>query len=331
MRTCTTWLQYMVVPYYWIKTRNLHVARATGRELQTLEIVQHCKAVLLSGIADFQKGQCLFWLAIAIAGIVAIWNPSQALGATSIAGTRLNLSAISTICSLAVTCITCGFYLTTTHGKFSWYVTVYAGLTLALCVGIEFHIATIRPAHLAVKGALDTSTVSACGHVPPTVYCDNNYVWKYSLLGQTDPVVGLRLSSMIATAVQAAVSIAIGVAAVALSYSKQATKHSKGDMWFRVAAETILAGLVAFFFVDIATAIKTRVGGAIVAAWGFGQIIAVTIWWPILIESIIATLSEQTRGIQNFDYRLTLSSWPGQVVRASKNLSLSYESYGHST
>lgn len=286
-----------MVPYYWIKTRDFHTARATGKELQTLDIVQHCKAVLVSGIADFQKGQCLFWLAIAIASIVSIWNPSQALGVTSIAGTRLNLSVIWTICNLAVTCVSCGFYLTTIRGKFSWYATVYAWLTLALCVGIQIHIASIKPAQLAVKGASGTSKLSACGPVLPTVYCDGNNKWKYSLLNPKHPALISELDSILVTSVHAIVCTAINVIAVLASSSKHDTEDAVAEILFRTVFEAILGGLVVFSFVDIATAIKTRVGGAVVAAWGFGQIIAVTIWWPILIESIVATLSEQASSV----------------------------------
>ena len=279
----------------------METAMNSAKELQLLTLLSHHVTILVSSLAEFQKGQCIFWLAIDAAVLVALGGSKQTLGARTLASFSANLSALKTICLAALIFVTFGLYCLHTARKRSWYITSLS-LTTSIFSVIAYIMTRIaKPDKVAPD--VHTPSTPGCGWIDPTTYCDfyntNSYYYRF--------LIWLRSRELYLTMFVFAGLVSLGLLVDTIVHNTKFAERRPGSKtenemprWRPVLASTTrclveLSFLVfiGFLFTDLMMIYYAGGGkGSGANTWGFGQIISLTIWIPVLLEWVYATTRE---------------------------------------
>lgn len=285
LRICWSWLQYLELPYHLLKTHDYKAAWRRATVQQQAVTTSRYTAILISSLADFQRAQCFFWLATAIASMVALRNQEQTLGADSIGGIRLNMTLIMAICDIAIHGISFGYYfMVIGSGKRCTSVFIYSMITTTICITVVFLAFTINP--LGVQPGPDSRLVPSCGLVPPTIYCDEVPEWRHYIPKK------YILLYYVAHAAFAVILMCLTRNFIALQREthSESLRYEYRHICFCI--EAIFIGFSLFYFIVLVSAFTTRVGGTLSTDWGFGQIVAVIVWVPVVMDWILAMWSK---------------------------------------
>lgn len=291
LRAFSSLTKYVLSPYFLLKTRDWNLARMTAKEVQTKFATNRHRTVLLSSLVDFQKSQSIFWLAIDTAVLIALSGFAEALGSKTMAEFYVNRSAIKSIALSALIFVSFGLYCLHLAGKRSWYVLGLSHLTSIISVA-----AYVRARNAGVDNVVPDKNAriyTNCGPISPFTYCDRAYnyyedVASVSWLDLRD----LKLTMFIST----------GLINLGLLIDMWLQKTKSVPTWYRKLSNSVAAAItrfavelmfllwLGFLFTDIVMLYYEGGGGlGGMNTWTFGQIIAVTIWIPVLLEWIYAT------------------------------------------
>ncbi|KAK5124059.1 hypothetical protein LTR85_002256 [Meristemomyces frigidus] len=321
----TTWMaqsiarSLLVVPSFciWLlilRDRRLAYTRASRLQHKVSSSKQ--VAALMSALVEFQKTQVFFILTVQAASLVAMHN-STYLQASSWGQYWMNVSLFSNIAKSGLDPIVFGLLILRKVDKASAYL-----LGASTCC-IIVSLITWRTAvtlHIAPKQIASTETGSSeCGHVVPTMFC---LYGPPSGLGSS----ALPLSQLVVTLV---IHSCIIVERVKLFSSAKDRKKRNNIFRFvngqagkrlrkpfvrlirSICSLTVIGAELWMMVINISEArdywilLENAQGGA----WALGQIIAVAVWVPVIIEWLYLSIGGIEKG---FKYRLVA---PYHVVK----------------
>lgn len=260
----------------------------------SIESSRH-KAIVVTALTEFQKAQCMFWVAIdAATAAVFLAGSAEILGAKTRASFMLNFGVIKTICTCAVLFVTFGLYCLHLADKRSWYVFLLSLFTFGFSATAWGLIDKAPPEKLAP--VVNSTEFEGCGAISPTNYCGVSF---YNL-GDS-----IQLGMVLFTSI---IFFALLMDMITLNTTLGGLKAFRwwaseslpiGARWipilrssFRFASEITFLVFVGYLFrLLIALTYESR-GETGKHSWGFGQVIALTIWVPTLIEWVYAIFRE---------------------------------------
>ena len=257
---------------------------------------QHHFSVLKSMLVEFQEAQCFFMLSFQCAALIALAAGPQVFEATSLLQLQSNISMAKAVAFMGILPITYGLWILHRIGLHSWYISVWSAITIVTS-SVTLHLCHVEPRADNLQKIATADRLDKCGFFPPPlIYCgsDSEMGSNYSIINSL--VFGL--SDNTANFVCIAIYGLLLLKRLA-PYPKrwlgqmpwfQATYH-RVHPWLKsrgvrilsrtldVIIETLLL-LANFFysFMVIARSLPT----ISLDSWSFGQIIAVTIWSPIV-------------------------------------------------
>lgn len=252
------------------------------------------EAVLKSIAVEFQEAQCFFMLACqsaVFASIKALAKNPQFLGMQTMSAVKYNLAMARLVCLGGIVPVICGLYIIHSVGMSSLVICALSSFTiiLAICglvtIPTNFSSASLSP--LPYQSKLDK-----CGqNAPPVVFC------------QGLPLSGPEFDFLIVAFCVIIYLIILGLSICSYvecrnshSYGKRRSKALSYITKYREELASDLPGwwltymLYDFLFLSmlIAYLLWSRpfwLDGAIdSSAWSFGQIIAVTIWFQVIVK-----------------------------------------------
>ena len=311
-RLVTTWIRAVV--YATHRPLGRKIAQQRAEAIQDRLDSTYQQPALISGLADFQKAQSFFSITLEGAAIGALASDGRIFDATSLQQLHLTANLLGDVATTGVLCVTFGLYLLHANGTTSWYTNTLS--LLAVLVSVAAWIQTRLPLQNLRKPAPSEHNLPACGGRSPTTFClessrHKNTIFEAISIGLCLFIMALlmirqskriRQLSNAQNSRKSSVDVEKGPAAeglhlhrvmtitstaskaVQLVHKAAATKVSKKvDNWREEIAEFVFANLIIRMLV---TLIKN---GAMTASkqearWTFGQLIAVTIWAPSIIE-----------------------------------------------
>lgn len=255
-------------------------------------------AILVSTLADFQKAQCILWLAIAVATLTGSHGSGQTLGATSLANLAANTEVLKTVCMCGCSFTVFGLYCLRLASKRSLYVLCLSSLTWFISVLAWALIDNGN--YYELDPQANTSSLQGCNHVTPTRFClgteGNDPIYRFrSWNGKVIPYT-IALTTICMAFLfgdmyvywklsRSIVCEDICVRDSTLSTSKiRAPPALCIEILFEICFVALLCCLISL----LALVFKESDHGQ----WSFGQILAVTIWIPIMLEWIYGTTSK---------------------------------------
>ncbi|RMZ12247.1 hypothetical protein D0860_03031 [Hortaea werneckii] len=270
------------------------------------------RPVMIAALVDFQNAQCYFAITLQGCALFAIWKGGPLLEASTETKANVTTAIIGHVAALGMVCIVFALYILHNARRSSIYVSAVS--TLAIGVSIITWTRTRRPAELKTKELdLDIPNVPACGgKVDPTKFCE--VLSHPGFTGVEAPIVSICGLAMLWI---------LGRQASGLLAHLQAWRHSwklRPLAWWRTVQHRSLGfpdiqtGFVVttlrFLWVrcrhGLAEATFLAMAAVMIAIlstpdpdgrswqdktkWTFGQLIAVTIWAPILIEFLYSAI-----------------------------------------
>ena len=159
---------YTLWPLGWIWPFGLNSLKRRAEHIQVW--TQRLLPSLESALVEFQKAQCFFMLAVQIAAQIAIRNGS--LGSDNLQGLYNNYALIGNLSITGFLPITFILLCLHTAGMRSWFVTglstctVIASAVTLFAIG-NFNISPTDQSHLAAQRI----NMTECGNFDPTTYC----------------------------------------------------------------------------------------------------------------------------------------------------------------
>ncbi|KAE8330491.1 hypothetical protein BDV39DRAFT_190457 [Aspergillus sergii] len=277
-------------------TRCIRRCTKRARSMTKIQFGQHHFSVLKSMLVEFQEAQCFFMLSFQCAALIALAAGPQVFEATSLLQLQSNISMAKAVAFMGILPITYGLWILHRIGLHSWYISVWSAITIVTS-SVTLHLCKVVPRADNLQQIATADRLDKCGfYPPPLIYCrsDSELGSSYSLVNNLT----FGLSDNTANFVCIAIYGLLLLKRLA-PYPKrwlgqkpwfQATYHrvhpwlvSRGirilSRTVDVIIETLLL-LTNFFysFMVIARSLPT----ISLDSWSFGQIIAVTIWSPIV-------------------------------------------------
>jgi len=302
LRLSRNLLRHLSIPYFFLRTHKWSTAQNSARGLQMSTSSSHHVAILISSLSEFQKGQCIFWLAINAAVLVALGGSARTLEASSIAGFSANLSALNTICVSALLFVTFGLYCLHTAHKRSWYIFVLSLITSILSLITHTMTRFAKADNLVVT----PGPIKSCGKIDPRVYCDlantdTGFAMAWAWIWLPSSLLRLIISGFAGV-------VDLGLLLDIISHNNpEFAKRLPGwnrlcafgkvsSRWRPTAVSVIrclgLCLIELTFLIFLGFQFASLLNIYLAAGkntWGFGQIIALTIWLPVLLEWVYAT------------------------------------------
>lgn len=261
----------------WQRARRLQQRIGTSRQ----------RAALLSALVDFQKAQCFYMLAIQAAALVAIWR--SGLGAKNWQEYFDNVRFLGLIATAGFLPVT--FVLFTLHkaGMKSWYVFILSVCTVAVS-GVTLGSTKVP------KPTIEPLRGHQCGlNQRPALYCSNRFsTGGYSIFTFCCITIVLLLvdiCNIFRLTDEAGRTLYVNGYAILQNYAEKWNPwRKKGDFIKKMSTAAFLVGfeLVILFWFGVYLVRMMVLYDVIYfdMTWTFGQIVAVTIFAPSLIEYI---------------------------------------------
>ncbi|KAF7594255.1 hypothetical protein BBP40_009807 [Aspergillus hancockii] len=268
--------------------RRVKGARSTAR----LQFGQHHFSVIKSMLVEFQEAQCFFMLSFQCAALIALAAGPQVFEATSLLQLSANITMAKSVALMGILPITYGVWILHKVDLHSWYISLWSAITIVVS-SVTLHKCKVVPRAYNLQGITTADRLDKCGyHPPPLVYCAQSTTsgWNIpDIFGLTDNFLNY---------------LCVGIYSL-LVFKRlapyptrwfnrkpwfQATYHrthpwlvSKGVRFLSVTLSFLLEfALLAFNVLYIMLVTARNLPMSDLNSWSFGQIIAVTIWAPII-------------------------------------------------
>lgn len=302
VRLSSSFVKYISLPYHITTKRDYATAMTASKRLQAAVSSSHHTAILISTMADFQKSQCIFWLSINLAGLLIILGSASTLGAPNFESLIVNLTGMYVIAYSALLFVTLGFYCLHVAGKRSWYISCASVLSSSLSAVI---FTNIRSDWENLDPSTDTS--AGCGRFSPTTYCDGfeDYLGSDPYTSKTNiyrfQTAGLLSDQGLSFCFIVQFFLIVDfvshntgpgkrlISRIESSYLPVARAWRILLMIMRIPVEVIFLFLLGWMCVYFRSLNRAGIEGGS-TTWGFGQIISLTIWLPIFLEWLYATI-----------------------------------------
>ncbi|KAB8230184.1 uncharacterized protein BDW43DRAFT_286411 [Aspergillus alliaceus] len=254
----------------------------------------HHFSVIKSMMVEFQEAQCFFMLSFQCAALIALAAGPQVFEATSLLQVASNISMAKSVALMGILPITYGLWVLHKIGLHSWYISAWSAITIVTS-SVTLHLCKVEPRADNLQGIATSDRLDKCGFFPPPlIYCRSEIYRDSSFMnafffGLTDVflsyscigIYGLLLMKRLAP------------------YPKrwfsrrpwfQGTYHrvhpwlvSKGVRFLSGSLTVFIELFLLFYnFIYVATVVARSFPAISLDSWSFGQIIAVTIWAPII-------------------------------------------------
>jgi len=337
IRSLKTWLSGLV--FLVLLPSGRETARARSERLQTwLDNTQQLAAVV-SGLVEFQKAQSYFAMTMQGAALLALDGRGQLLDAGTGSQVGMTVFLIATVATTSIVCITFGLYMLHAARKTSWYTSAVSALAALLCL-ITWSRTRLGLGNI-VPDAQSASPIPSCGGQNPASFCAPIFgIWT-PLTTMEIPVIsvcstillvlllaqsGNSFSSLLAkvwTLPTNAGSPPMQKLERQLPTASSRLKRGVLVLWYRSgsvrphvrhgfieAAFVFLACVMLWIMITTTSKIALKNG-----QWTFGQLIAVTIWAPSIIEWVYAATGRSKADVLKSNERGT-DCFPGGVEEA---------------
>lgn len=305
-----SWIRLASAPAFFVcrfhHRRGSMTAWEQAKRLQERWRFPRHAAALIAALVEFQKTQIFFVMTVNVAIIVALYNGAY-VDATSWGELWRNIDLISVVTFYANHPIALGLLLLRKAGKLSWYI-----VTASCCCVLVISIAEIKlgASNLSqTQITQKTPGLDACFEEAPSQYCfpdagvynPDRYV--------TNPfieVIWITPLIIAAMLVEKLGSVRIRAGQSIHHHVVQMTEH-----WLAgVPGYSIIERLIRFgkhcsslfaevWLVTIITAGISRYVQLLLRSdngrWPLGQIIAVAVWVPVVVEYLYLSLCKSTR------------------------------------
>ena len=292
-------LQLTILGYIWVALRLLDAISRIKRiwesqmRMHLIQKITEHRPVIQFILIEFQEAQSSFLLAIQVASIYVMSKKPELFGAVNLLQHTANKITTRSICLEAIAFVTFGFWLHKTDMK-SWYILFCSTLTVILSI-ITFHISiywTVIPANLSLPQ--DGGGLYECGHhPPPLVWCaywvnDNSGV--PFVIGSFVTSISLFFYLFCQTLL---VQLKVG------PWARQNLRDSKHEWrravyycingflptsgWIRLTFN-ICVELMLLAIIGLSTMKLFQPFYINLTDWNFGQVIAVSIWAPVIVK-----------------------------------------------
>ena len=239
-----------------------------------IPVTKRLEGALLVALVDFLKAQCFLAIAISIAALILVNSQRESLG-------EINQLALVTASGVCILPTTFNLYLLATFNptRKSWFLYGLSLWTwvLGYSVALSPQMAALNRLNKVETPYLyDSSFPNACGNFSPLNLCGNfvppnerpEYTFYYTLC----------LPVMVGLTVWQTTSIS----RVSTFFEATFPLKPRGYSWLihgvlHVAALSFFAVPLYLFFQSISQLFQY---GSVSTMWGFGQIVAVTVWIP---------------------------------------------------
>ncbi|GAB1198196.1 hypothetical protein APSETT444_007505 [Aspergillus pseudonomiae] len=277
-------------------TRCIRWCTTRARSTAKIQFGQHHFSILKSMLVEFQEAQCFFMLSFQCAALIALAAGPQVFEASSLLQLQSNISMVKVVAFMGILPITYGLWIIHRIGLHSWYISVWSAITIVTS-SVTLHQCKMEPRADNLQEIATADRLNKCGFFPPPlVYCSSNSEFgpNYSIVN------GLTFGLPDNYANFSCIAIYGFLLLKRLApYPKrwlgqkpwfQATYHHV-QPWLVSRGVRILSGTLnviieilllfanlLYSFLVIARSLPTTS----LDSWSFGQIIAVTIWSPIV-------------------------------------------------
>jgi hypothetical protein len=259
-------------------------------------------SVLMSMLVEFQEAQCFFMLATQIAVLVSFRNQSKFYEPENYAQLDMDNYLGQIIGAAGLIPVSIVMFTLNIGDMSSWYILSLSGITLATSsatVIISNSISIYGNTAADLASFYNVSPLQACGnHPPPIIFCDT--VWSKTTTNTQNYLENILGFIYIGPIIIFSVILFQFVLSLPL-VSRKAKKllpqvyRLKGSktatyikiLWFLAVSLFYLFAIYVYlgnmYFLSFFGAIDT-------ANWGLGQIIAVTIWSPVIFKYIYSAI-----------------------------------------
>jgi hypothetical protein len=324
----TNWVAYIWFCYCHI-TNAMHPWE-TAVALQLRVHASRQRKALLAGLIEFQKAQCFFNVTVMIASLLAVSQGK--LGIQSGMDWDLNVSFLSYITGVGTTAVAMNQFLLHAAHMRSWYVSLLSTITILLA---SISVKTMRK-HRAISRRLPKTfavdeyyppwpmdsidTTRPCGNnSSPITSCTNHWVMEDLGIWYKITLATVIYSTLVVVCV-----IVHQICSVAVSFNQNAPRGQPQRLLLALATHghrllnwiccvvddrlTSFAGQCLYFVIGYgflifsAGFISQLLKFSSTNDWDLGQIIAVAIWMPSLLQYIYLAIG--TFHDLNFNNRL---------------------------
>ena len=239
---------------------------------------------LISGLVDFQKAQCFFMIAVQVAALVIITRGSL-LPAKSIVEVQLNyslLQMISVNCYLPVTFTLLNLRV---FGKKSFYVFLLSLITFSLCVATQLLLTQIN-----MSGIISPIGPPECGAISLTSWCtislSDNYDEEDGQSINSTQYSPLAATIMALLAIDQFLVLRLIPLRRLMRLAPRLRHKDRIKYWIKTVAYLVVCIFYALAFATQIMNLQSliKLGAIDTKSWGFGQIVAITVWLAPLVD-----------------------------------------------
>jgi len=287
----------------WLASIYRKLSRATNTSQGKLPVRSHIKqaAVLMSMLVEFQEAQCFFMLATQIAVLISFRNQSKFYEPENSAQLDMDNYLGQLIGAAGLIPVSIVMFTLNNGGMNSWYILFLSGITLAISSATV--ILSTTSENFGDNGAeyagfYELPTLQACGnHPPPIVFCDTVWFKSTNLQGFLQDVLAyIYIGPIIIFSIiliQFLLSLPLvshkGRKLLPRLYRLEGSKMAKilDGLWILLVSLFLLLAT----YVYLANLYYIAYFGAIDAGkWTLGQIVAVTIWAPVICKYMYSAI-----------------------------------------
>ena len=299
-------LQLIILGYICLALRFLgsiiRIKRKNPENQMRMYLIQKAaehRPVIRFVLVEFQEAQSFLMISIQIASIYVMSKKPELYGAVSFSQLMINISITKSICLEAIAFVTFGLWLVHKTDMKSWYILFCSTLTVILSI-VTFHLSShwkVIPANLSLP---QENSLYECGHhPPPLIWCGNLTLEDRG----NSFIIGFFATCIILFCYlfchKLIVLLQVG------SWSRQNPRDSNyqwcrtvycyidglphNSRWiklsFDICVELTLITIIGFFTVKLISSVYDNL-----TDWNLGQVIAVTIWAPVIVKYLYWSL-----------------------------------------
>ena len=311
LKLYTSWVYYICIPFFGY-SYGLVKAKTKAEIIQ--ENAKLHAVPLLSALVEFHKAQCFFAIAVEVAAQVLA--PAGSLDVSNFGQLYTNYEFIRITSVVGSLPITFTLFLIRRAGIKSWYLFTLSTCAVALSAATYFGIDALEfklymdPQGLGLPSTTSPS-VHSCGGINPSVWCDTGISssGKFSNIniGSGSVLTSISVLFMIFIDLCGFDEIPL-VQRVCSRFS-----GSKGNRRFKAITMIVVFFVWLNYSIWLASTYTyllsfERVGAIDKSTWGFGQIVAVTIWVPCVFEYLRLEIRKSPKTMSTIN--LITTSYP---------------------
>lgn len=292
----TSWTYYICITIFWCSHGRVK-ARSKAKGIQ--DSVTHHAVPLLSALVEFQKAQCFFAIAVEVAA--QILAPAGSLGVNNQGQLFTNYEFIRMTSIHGSLPITFTLLCLRRAGIKSWYLFTLSACAVLLSVATYVSVDKVEKKLYEDPNGFNLPfttnlRIDSCGGVNPSTWCDNS---QYDGLADISTT---GLGSLVSSAFVLGLMLFDQCGFADLPIIQNFLDRFAGlRNWrrSRIFAKVMFILMWCNYLVWFALGCTNlssfmEVGAIDTSTWGFGQIVAVTIWIPSLFEYFYLEISKST-------------------------------------